>query len=94
MWKLFQTLESGTENARQNFDAATMSANLASLVSAPTVSFAADSLQVIRSCILLQFCLNVVLVIVNTQGEGEEGGDGAEDGEDGDDAMPPSALAP
>lgn len=93
VWRLFQTLDSATENTRQNFDASTMTANVASIISGSTASFASDSLLVIRSCVLLQFCLNVMLVIINTQGE--DGDEEAEDGDDANDpATPPSMLAP
>lgn len=89
VWRLFQTLDSATENTRQNFDASAMTTNVAALVSGPTASFASDSLLVIRSCILLHFCLNVVLVIVNTQGE-----DGEDEEAEDAAATPPSMLAP
>lgn len=89
VWRLFQTLDSATENARQNFDASAMTTNVAALVSGSTASFASDSLLVIRSCILLHFCLNVVLVIVNTQGE-----DGEDEEAEDAAATPPSMLAP
>ena len=94
VWKLFQTVDTASENSRQNFDNSSMSANLESL-GLTSLSFANDSLLVIRSCILLQFCFNVLLVIVNTQGEDVSEGEGEENDEDEKGATTsPSALVP
>ncbi len=65
-------LDSGSENAKERFDAGDLTADLRSTALADPL-FAIDSLTVLRSCILLQFCTNIALIFANQAEEAEEG---------------------